>query len=335
MSKAKALFILDPGPYDWIYGPAERAEIGNLVDVYAPPQTAQSIREHPELLRDVQVILSGWGAPVMDEAFLDQAPNLQAVFYGAGSIRGIVDHAFWQRGLVITSAYGANAVPVAIYTLSQVLFSLKHGWRYGLELKRTHRYPEREQMLDMPGTYTSMVGIISLGMVGSQVCELLKPFNLKILAYDPFAGPETAKTLGVELCALDDVFRRADVVSLHTPWLKETEGMITGAHFASMKRGATFINTARGAVVREPEMIAVLEQRPDLFALLDVVFPEPPAPDSPLFTLSNVIVTPHIAGAVGTECQRMGRYMVEELTRYLHGEALQWGITEQKAKVLA
>lgn len=330
----KALYILDPGPYEWIYGPTEREDIRKLVDVIAPQQTAQSIREHPELLSDVQVILSGWGAPVMDEAFLDLAPNLKAVFYGAGSIRGIVDHAFWQRGLVITSAYGANAVPVAIYTLSQILFSLKHGWRYGLELKRTHQYPERETM-NMPGTYTSTVGIISLGMVGRNVCELLKPFGLKVLAYDPFVSPETAKELGVELCSLEDVFRRADVVSLHTPWLKETEGLITGAHFAAMKTGASFINTARGAVVREEEMIAVLQQRPDLFAVLDVVHPEPPAPDSLLFTLPNVIVTPHIAGAVGTECQRMGRYMVEELTRYLHGDALQWGITEQKAKVLA
>ena len=330
----KALYILDPGPYEWIYGPTERADISKLVDVIAPQQTAQSIRERPELLRDVQVILSGWGAPVMDEAFLDLTPNLKAVFYGAGSIRGIVDHAFWQRGLVITSAYGANAVPVAIYTLSQILFSLKHGWRYGLELKRTHQYPERETM-NMPGTYTSTVGIISLGMVGRNVCELLKPFGLKVLAYDPFVSPETAQELGVELCSLDDVFRRADVVSLHTPWLKETEGLITGAHFAAMKTGASFINTARGAVVREEEMIAVLQQRPDLFAVLDVVHPEPPAPDSPLFTLPNVIVTPHIAGAVGTECQRMGRYMVEELTRYLHGDALQWSITEQKAKVLA
>ncbi len=330
----KALYILDPGPYEWIYGPTEREDIRKLVDVIAPQQTAQSIREHPELLRDAQVILSGWGAPVMDEAFLDLAPNLKAVFYGAGSIRGIVDHAFWQRGLVITSAYGANAVPVAIYTLSQILFSLKHGWRYGLELKRTHQYPERETM-NMPGTYTSTVGIISLGMVGRNVCELLKPFGLKVLAYDPFVSPETAQELGVELCSLEDVFRRADVVSLHTPWLKETEGLITGAHFAAMKTGASFINTARGAVVREEEMIAVLQQRPDLFVVLDVVHPEPPAPDSPLFTLPNVIVTPHIAGAVGTECQRMGRYMVEELTRYLHGDALQWGITEQKAKVLA
>jgi phosphoglycerate dehydrogenase-like enzyme len=330
----KALFLLDPGPYDWIYGPDERAGIGRLVEVYAPPQTKQSVREHLEVLNDAQVILSGWGAPLMDADFLSHAPNLKAVFYGAGSLRGIVTDAFWDRGIVVTSAYGANAVPVAEYTLAQILLSLKNGWHFALNLKQTHQYPPREEM-HATGAYGSTVGLISLGMVGRLVCEFLKPFNLNVLAYDPYATAVRAKELGVELCSLDDVFRRADVVSLHTPWLPETEGMITGAHLSSMKPNATFINTARGAVVREQEMIDVLQRRPDLFALLDVTYPEPPSPNSPLFSLPNVIVTPHIAGSVGKECQRQGRYMVEELIRYLRGDELLWGVTREMAKFLA
>ena len=100
------------------------------------------------------------------------------------------------------------------------------------------------------------------------------------------------------------------MVSLHTPWLKETEGFVTGTHIASLKPYATFINTSRGAVVREEELVAVLQQRPDLVVVLDVTCPEPPSPDSPLYSLPNVILTPHIAGSVGTECQRMGQVMV-------------------------
>lgn len=330
----KALYILDPGPYDWIYGPRERLDIAQLVDVYAPPQTVQSVRDNPALLRDAEIIISGWGAPELNEAFLAAAPNLKAVFYGSGSIRGIVTEASWDRGIVITSAYAANAVPVAEYTLSQILFCLKRGWQYALAIKRDHRYPTRDEM-QAPGAYESTVGIVSLGMVGRLVCQRLKPFNLRVIAYDPIVSKESAEALEIETAALDDVFRRADVVSLHTPWLKETEGMITGQHFASMKAGAVFINTARGAVVREPEMVEVLQQRPDLFAVLDVTHPEPPAPDSPLYTLPNVILTPHIAGAMGDECRRMGRYMVEELKRYLHGDRLEWDITREMAKVLA
>jgi phosphoglycerate dehydrogenase-like enzyme len=111
--------------------------------------------------------------------------------------------------------------------------------------------------------------------------------------------------------------------------------MITGAHLASMRPGATFINTARGAIVREGEMIEVLAGRPDLFAVLDVTYPEPPEPGSPLYTLPNVVLTPHIAGSMDRECERMGRYMVDELERYLAGEPLQWAISREEAANLA
>lgn len=330
----KALYILDPGPYDWIYGPQERADIAQLVDVCAPPQTRASIEADPSVLAAVEIVLSGWGAPEFNAGLLDRMPNLKAVFYGAGSIRGVATDALWERGIVICSAWAANAVPVAEYTLAQILFSLKHGWRVAQQVRAQRAYPPRETMT-CPGAYGSTVGVISLGMIGRLVCERLRPFDVNVIAYDPFVSPEVARALNVELCSLDDVFRRAEVVSLHTPWLPETEGMIQGRHFALMKPNATFINTARGAVVNEPEMIAMLQARPDLFAVLDVTHPEPPAPDSPLYTLPNVLLTPHIAGAMNAECRRMGRYMVDELRRYLAGQPLQWQITRDRAALLA
>ena len=125
------------------------------------------------------------------------------------------------------------------------------------------------------------------------------------------------------------------MASLHTPWLPETERLITGAHLASLKPYATFINTARGAIVREDEMIAVLQQRPDLVAVLDVTYPEPPAADSPLYTLPNVIITPHIAGSMQAECRRQGQYMIAELERYLAGQPLKYGLTRAKAAIMA
>ena len=172
-------------------------------------------------------------------------------------------------------------------------------------------------------------------MIGRQVCERLRAHDVRVLAYDPFATAAQAAALNVELCSLAEVFQRADVVTLHTPWLKETEGLITGAHFAAMKPGATFINTARGAVVRETELIEVLTRRPDLQAVLDVTYPEPPGPESPLYTLPNVVLTPHIAGSMNTECRRMGQYMVDELGRYRAGQPLKWQITKELAAKLA
>jgi phosphoglycerate dehydrogenase-like enzyme len=176
------------------------------------------------------------------------------------------------------------------------------------------------------------VGLASLGVIARTLLKLLKPFDLNVLVYDPFLSPAEALALGVEKVSLEDLFVRSDVVSIHTPSLPETFGMITGEHIASMKNGATFINTARGELVRENEMIDVLTHRQDLQAVLDVTLVEPPPADSPLFTLPNVVLTPHIAGSVGTECQRMGRYMVDELERYVAGVPLKWTVTPEGAK---
>lgn len=331
-SRYKGLFLLNRDAYAKIYGPSQLAALAQLVDLYAPPQTAQTIAEDPAILHDAELLFSGWGMPPMDEAFLAYTPNLKAVFYGAGSIKYCTPAAFWARNIPITSAYAANAVPVAEFTLAQILLCLKKTWQYASAIKRDQAYGVN---YIVPGGYGSTVGIISLGMIGRMVCRHLQHFDLKVLAYDPFVAAADAAALGVALCSLAEIFQRADVVSLHTPWLPETVGMITGAHFASMKEGATFINTARGAVVREQEMIAVLQQRPGLLAVLDVTYPEPPVAGSPLYTLPNVILTPHIAGSLDTECQRMGQVVVDELQRFLAGEPLQWAISREQAAVMA
>ena len=162
--------------------------------------------------------------------------------------------------------------------------------------------------------------------------ERLRLSAVKVVTYDPFLSPTRAAELGVTLLSLDEVFAQSDVITCHTPWLPETVGMITGAHFRQMKSGAAFINTARGAVINEPEMIEVLQARPDLFAVLDVTWPEPPPPESPLYDLPNVFLTPHIAGSMDTECRRMGRLVVEELDRWLAGQPLKHRVTPEYAR---
>jgi phosphoglycerate dehydrogenase-like enzyme len=167
--------------------------------------------------------------------------------------------------------------------------------------------------------------------VGRLVCERLRAFDLRLLAYDPHVSAADAAELGTELCSLEDLFERSDVVSCHAPLVEGTRGLVTGAHLAAMKPGATFVNTARGAVVRESELVDVMSARPDLEAVLDVTDPEPPAPGSPLFTLPNVLLTPHIAGSLGRERRRLGRAMVEELRNYVNGRPLRWEVTRERA----
>ncbi len=324
----KGIFVLSAEAFSGVYGHVED-EIRRLVIIDSLPQTPEAIEQRPALLQDIDLLFTGWGGPRLDDAFLQAAPNLKAVFYGGGAVYPIVTPEFWGKNIPITSGAAANAVPVAEYTLSQILFGLKGGWHTALRIKRERQYPPRQHF---PGNYGSAVGLISLGLIGQRVCALLQNFDIHVLAYDPYIDPELARNLNVELCALDEIFSRADVVSLHTPWLPETEGLITGQHFALMKPNATFINTARGAVVKENEMIAVLEQRPDLMAVLDVTFPEPPVATSPLYTLPNVILTPHIAGALGPERSRLGEMILEELQRFIRGEPLRWPVSPTQAR---
>ncbi|HSI09519.1 MAG: hydroxyacid dehydrogenase [Rariglobus sp.] len=328
----KGLFILDTHAFELIYGEPLRAKIARRVDLVPGLHTKESIKATSELLADVEVIFSGWGAPVMDEAFLAAAPKLRAVFYGAGSIKAMTPDAFWARGIAVTSAYAMNAVPVSEFTLASILLSLKRTWYYALETKRLGAYPPT---VKPPGAYGSKVGLISFGMIGRLVRERLAPFDLNVWVYDPFLNAEQAAEFNVTQMPLDDIFTHCDVVSLHTPWLKQTEGMICGSHFERMKAGATFINTARGAIVNEPEMIEVLKRRPEITAMLDVTWPEPPVAGSPLYSLPNVVLTPHIAGSQEHECRRMGQLMVDEFDRWSKGEPMRWSISKEKAAILA
>jgi phosphoglycerate dehydrogenase-like enzyme len=326
------LYLLDRSCLEDIYGPEERAAISRSLAMRESPLTAEDYDASEEVFPEVEIIFSGWGMVPMDEKFFARFPKLRAVFYGAGSVKPFVTPLTWKRGVRVVSAYAANAIPVSEFTLAQSLSALKQTWQNALYIRRHHRFPERPRP---PGAFRTTVGLISLGMIGRIVAERLKPFDLRVIAYDPFLAPEQATQLGVGLCSLEQVFTASDVVSCHTPLLKETVGMLRAHHFASMKTNATFLNTSRGRVVNEPELIEVLKTRPDLFAILDVTAHEPTEPGSPLYTMDNVIITPHMAGSMGMECRRLGAYMVEELGRFLRGERLRYELSEAQIATMA
>jgi phosphoglycerate dehydrogenase-like enzyme len=331
--KSKAIILLDADAFAAVFGVAEQRELAALVEFVTPPLTAASWRAHAPLLRDVELIFAGWGTPPMDAAFLVHFPKLRAVFHAAGSVKNFATDALWDRNVRVTCAAAINAIPVAEFTLSQIIFCLKHGWQRVREVREERRFRKEDE--HMPGAYGSTVGLLSLSRTGRLVAEQLRRFELKVIAYDPIVPAAEAEALGVRLRTLDEVFAESDVVSCHTPLLPETTHLLRAHHFERMKPGATFINTARGPIVRETEMIGVLKRRPDLFAVLDVTDPEPPAQDSPLLALPNVVVTPHIAGSLGPECQRLGRMMLEEARRYLAGAPLQGEVSRGQLSQVA
>jgi phosphoglycerate dehydrogenase-like enzyme len=331
----KAAIVLETQNEVRIYTPAIRRELDALCNVVVDRCEKEDIPRRAAELADVRFLFSGWGPPQLDAATLAFFPKLEAVFYGAGSLRAIACDDFWATGLPISSAWAANAVPVAEFSFAQIILALKQTHRFPDFLRKT-RNMDRPPHFDDGGAFGTTVGLVSLGMIGRRVATLLRNLDVHVIAYDPFCSPAVAKELGVELVgSLADVFSRSRVVSLHAPIMPETIGMITGELVGMLPPGGALINTARGILVREDELIEVLRKRTDLSAILDVVYPEPAAPDSPLYDMPNVFLTSHIAGSMGGECARMGRYMVEECRRFLTGKPLQWQVTREAFERMA
>lgn len=329
----KTIFLLNEPSYPLIYPNPLPEEIGRRTQLIGPVLTAANWRSASAEARQAEAIFSGWGMAKLDEEFLDFFPRLKIIFYGAGTIRAFSTDAMWERGVRITTAASANAESATEFSLAQILLSLKRTWSKSLAIREG-----KPEVFSEPGAGNvgSTVGLISLGLIGRNVAARLRTFRHKVIAYDPFVSTAVANELNVELVpSLDELFERSDVVSCHAPLLDSTRGLLQQRHFQAMKLGSTFINTARGAIVDELGLCDALTKRPDLFALLDVTDPEPPLPNSPLLSMPNILLTPHIAGCLGPECRRMGLLMIDELDRYLVGKPLQYELTRAKAELTA
>lgn len=330
----KGLFIMNKELFERVYTEETRKKINEYIDIIGPVLSRDEVKENEKLLNEVDIIFSGWGAPVFDKVFLDMTPDLKIIFYGAGTMKSLLTDEVWNRGIRVTTASIANSIPVAEFTLAEIIFSLKNGWQLARKVKEEKTF-ENGIFQPSTGAFRSTVGIISLSSIGKRVIKHLAPFDVNIIVYDPYASKEEEEEYGVRLVSLEELFKISDVVSLHSPLLPDTKGMITGKHFNSMKDNTTFINTARGAIIRENELVEVLKERKDLTALLDVTDPEPPVENSPLYSLSNVVLTPHIAGSVGLEIGRLGEYMYEEAKNYIERNELTYEITKESYKRMA
>ena len=331
-----AAFLLETEPFADVYGHECLAAVAAHARVLGPtPLTAAALAANPpDWLPEVEVLFTGWGTPMLDAALLARLPRLRAVFYGAGSLRSIVTEACWERGLIFASAAAVNAVPVIEYTLGAILLSFKRVWHHA-RLVRERRTYEPLRTLPISTGWNATVGLLSLGLIGRGVAQRLRTFNVRVIAHDPLLSPAQFAELGAESVTLDELFARSDILSLHAPLLPETNGIVDRRLLDLLKPNATFINTARGGLVREGCLTDFLRDRPDVQAILDVTEPEPPASDSPFYDLPNVFLTPHIAGSIGPECRRMGRAMVAEFQHYLRGESLRHEVTREQLARLA
>jgi phosphoglycerate dehydrogenase-like enzyme len=291
-----------------------------------PAGPGPSFLDDPQVraaLPEVDVLLTGWGCPRISPEVLDAAPKLQAILHAAGSVKAIVDPAAFDRGIQVSSAVVANALPVAEFTVAAIVLAGKRAFRLAAQYRTERRKTDPHAM---PGSYGTTIGLLGASRIGRMVAERLRGFDLHVLISDPYLTEAEAAELGAELVGNDDLFSRSDILSVHAPLLPETVGLVDARLLGLLKDGSVLINTSRGKIVDA----AALEREcvaGRIDAVLDVTDPEPLPPDSPLLDLPNVFVTPHVAGAVGNEIARLGELAVSELERLAAGQPLQHAIS--------
>jgi len=296
--------------------------------VHHPGDEPAEKAELIQLLQDADACITSWGVAQLDADVMNAAPNLKAMAHMGSSVKRFVSDAFWARKMHLTSTGIALAKTVAETTIGLMIVGQKRVWQLAQHVRdggwRESPVWDRWFACEL---YRRNVGIIGASNVGRHVIELLKPFKPNVLLYDPFVTAEDAKDLGTTKVELDELLRQSDVVSIHAPANPATHHMLNAAGMALMKDDALIINTARGSIIDEKALIEELKKG-RFFAFLDVTDPEPPAADSPLRTLENVVVVPHIAGCIDN-CTMLGELAVEELRRFFAGEPAVYQITPE------
>lgn len=313
----KAVLAMAPHLPPLLFGPAEREALREVVD-FQTVLTEFGSAGARAVLADADVLITGWECPPID---VTVAPKLRAVVHAAGSVKGHVGPEVFARGIVVSSAAWANALPVAEYTVAMILLAGKDIFAIA------RRYRETRARIDLVhdypgiGNYGRTVGIVGASLVGRAVLRLLAPFDLDLLVCDPYLSTADAEELGAELVGLDELCRRSQVLSIHAPALPETRGMLGAEQLALLPDGAALINTARGSLVDQDALEKQLRTG-RISAVLDVTEPEVIPSGSVLWDLPNLVITPHLAGSVGTELRRIGASAAAEVSRIVAGQPL-------------
>ena len=330
-----AALAMIPGIDHQLLTEPARAELDLLVELL--DESAVDLAALPdERIGKVEIVLGSWGCNVLDHALLARMPKLRFLAYAAGTVKHTVTPATWECGVVVSSAAAANAVPVAEFTFAAVVMIAKDVFRVRDALRATRGRaavtgvgPTGEL-----GTRGMRVGLIGASTIGRLVIERLRTLDVTVAVADPFLEEDDAQRLGVMRMELDDLFAWSDIVSVHAPDLPSTRHLVDANCLSRMHDGAWLINTARGALV-DTEALTRECVAGRLNAFIDTPDPEPLPEESPLYELTNVVLTPHIAGSLGSELSRMGDLAVSEIRRFVANESLQHEVRADDLDVIA
>ncbi|NEE02960.1 hydroxyacid dehydrogenase [Phytoactinopolyspora halotolerans] len=326
---------MDDRTFELQFREPQLRRVRSLVEL-GEPMRADDL-DSPEVrqrLQEVEVLLTSWGCPELTEERLAGMPGLRAVFHCAGSVRSFVTDAVWRRHLLVTNAADENAIPVAEFTFAAVVFAGKKVPFLGSEAREHRGAWEFVRFREDLSNRGRVVGVVGFSRVGQRVVERLRSLDVEILVADPYADKSAVADAGARLVELPELLQACDVLTLHVPELPTTRHLIGAEELALLRDGATVINTARGSVIDTAALTRECAYR-RLYAMLDVTDPDPLPADSPLFDLPNVLITPHVAGSLGSEAQRMSDSALDELERYVTGRPPRAAVTPDELAVSA
>src|SRR5215472_10743152 len=252
-------------------------------------------------------------ATKVTRALIERTERLKVIGRAGIGVDNIDAAAATERGIVVMNTPYGNSITAAEHTIA-LLFALVRQIPAADLSTQSGRW-EKSRFLGVELTGKTL-GLIGCGNVGSCVAERALGLRLKVVAYDPFLTAERALALGVEKVALDELYARADFVSLHTPLTEATRNMIDAAALARMKRGVRLVNCARGGLVVEADLARALDEGYVAGAAIDV-FAEEPALANPLFGRDNVVATPHLGAATVEAQENVAVQIAEQMAAFL------------------
>ncbi|MHB1296233.1 MAG: hydroxyacid dehydrogenase [Anaerolineae bacterium] len=283
--------------------------------------------ELAQRLPGIDALITGWGIVRLTPEVLAAADRLRIVAHSAGSVKGLVSDALYDRGIVVTSAASRIADSVAEFSLMAALVGLRRPDLFDRQMKAGAPWPAKEG----PATYEiagRCVGLLGMGHVGRKTARLFQAVGAKVCAYDPFLTEEGAQALGVQKTDLDTLLAACPIISVHLPVTEETHHLLDRRALGLIQNGAVFINTARAWVVDQDALVEELATG-RLWAALDVFDPEPLPVDHPLRRMPNVLLTPHVAGMTRDSYAGLMALAIEEVGRFLRGEPLHCQVTRE------
>ena len=271
----------------------------------------------PEL-RDADALIIR-SAVQVDAQLLERAPRLQVIGRAGIGVDNVDIEAATKKGVLVMNTPGGNAVSVAEHTVALML-SLARSIPQANESTHAGRWEKKRfEGRELRG---KVFGIMGLGRIGVEVVKRARAFELEIVAFDPYVPSLVAGDLNLPLVSLDQLFARSDYISMHVPLTAETQGIINRESLRRMKRGVCLINSARGELVDEEALAEAIRSGQVAGAALDVFAQEPPR-NSPLLPLSQVILTPHIAGSTAEAQEIVGYRIAQQVRDYLRHSVIQ------------